>query len=344
MQVLGIESTCDETAAAVVVDGRKILSNVVSTQTDLHDVYGGVVPELACRRHIDMMIPVIDKAIHQAKITLSDIDLISVSYAPGLIGAILIGLNAAKALSVAIDVPFLGINHIEAHLYAALMSTDIDVEFPCLGVVLSGGHTALVLMKNIGEYELIGKTCDDAIGEAFDKVAKIMGLPYPGGPIIEKLAKEGNPNAYPLKSGTIKNRPYHFSFSGLKTAVIYSLKGQNANSQTPANMTLSEKANMAASFQQVAFRDVINKTLKAANEWGCKNILFGGGVTSSETLRELFSEKNTNFNLIWPSKTLCLDNAAMIAGLGYHKWKNKKNGDSLDLDASSKTAFSVNAK
>ena len=209
MLVLGIETTCDETACAVVKDGREILSNIVFSQEDLHNDFGGVVPELACRRHIDVLIPVIDQALQQAKCSLDDIDLFSVAYGPGLIGALLIGLNAAKSLALCTNKPFIGVNHVEAHLYAALMSNP-QVDFPCLGIVLSGGHTNLIYMKGIGQYELIGQTVDDAIGEAFDKAAKIMGLPYPGGPPIEALAATGNPQRFPLKQEQSKEVPSTF--------------------------------------------------------------------------------------------------------------------------------------
>ncbi len=210
MLALGIESTCDETACAIVQDGRSILSNIIASQIDLHKEYGGVVPELACRRHIDLMMPVIDQALTQAKMTLAHIDLIAVAHGPGLIGALLIGLNTAKALAWALQKPFIGVNHIEAHLYAALMSYEKEIHFPCLGVVASGGHTAIVLIQELGVYQLLGQTVDDAIGEAFDKVAKMLDLPYPGGPQIEKLALYGDPYRYPFKAGRVKGHPLDF--------------------------------------------------------------------------------------------------------------------------------------
>jgi N6-L-threonylcarbamoyladenine synthase len=220
MLVLGIETTCDETACAIVKDGHTILSNVISSQIDLHAEYGGVVPELSCRRHVDVIMSVIQQALLEASVGLEDIDLIAVAYGPGLVGALLIGLTSAKTLSLALGKPFIGVNHVEAHLYAAMMSKDLSIQFPCLGVVLSGGHTALVLIEKFGQSRLISETVDDAIGEAFDKVAKMMGLPYPGGPQIESLATQGNPEAFPFKPGKVKEMPLHFSFSGLKTAVL----------------------------------------------------------------------------------------------------------------------------
>jgi N6-L-threonylcarbamoyladenine synthase len=326
MLVLGIETTCDETACAVVKDGRDILSNVIYSQIHIHDEFGGVVPELACRRHIDAFIPVLDQALQEAKCKLEDIDLFSVAYGPGLIGALLIGLNAAKTLSLCTHKPFIGINHVEAHLYAALMSNP-EVEFPCLGIVLSGGHTNLVYMHGIGQYELIGQTVDDAIGEAFDKAAKMMGLPYPGGPQIEALAEKGNPLRYPLKAGTIKGRPFDFSFSGLKTGVLYAYK------------ETSDKSDLAASFQHTAFNDILKKTLAAAENFPCNAFIFGGGVTNNKALRKLFAEKASSYRQLWPVLGLSLDNAAMIAGLGYHKYLQKGEGDSLALEALTSIPF-----
>lgn len=326
MLVLGIETTCDESACAVVRDGKEILSNVVFSQIDIHENFGGVVPELACRRHIDVLIPVMDQALQEARCELKDIDLFAVAYGPGLIGALLIGINAAKSLSLCTNKPFIGVNHVEAHLYAALMSNP-ETTFPCLGVVLSGGHTNLIYMREIGQYELIGQTVDDAIGEAFDKAAKIMGLPYPGGPPIENLAEQGDPFLYPLKAGTIKNRPFDFSFSGLKTGVLYTYK------------ETSDKSNIAASFQRAAFTDVLKKTLLAAEKYNCKTLVFGGGVTNNKLLRKMFSEKGAAYNQLWPTLGLSLDNAAMIAGLGYQHYKLKGSGDALTLEAATRISF-----
>lgn len=339
MHVLGIETTCDETACAIVQDGRLILSNVVSSQIDLHQQYGGVVPELACRRHIDLILPVIDQALREANLTLQDIDLIAVAHGPGLIGALLIGLNTAKALALALQKPFIGVNHVEAHLYAALMSQSEPVSFPCLGVILSGGHTALLLMKEIGTYQLIGQTVDDAIGEAFDKAAKLLGLPYPGGPPIEKLAREGDGQAYPLKAGHVKGQPFAFSFSGLKTALLYTLRGKQGIEMMPS-LTEQEKKNLAASFQRAAFEDVVQKTLSAAQQYGVRSILFGGGVTNNQTLRQLFlQEDQGQHQLIWPSFGLSLDNAAMIAGLGYHQYRRQGKSDPFHLDPLTRIPF-----
>jgi len=338
MLILGIETTCDETACAVVRDGKDILSNVVTSQIDLHNEYGGVVPELACRRHVDLFLPTLTKALNDAQVTLSQIDLIAVAYAPGLIGAVLIGLNAAKTLAVALQKPFVGVNHIEAHLYAALMTPAEFPSFPCLGVVLSGGHTALVKINQIGEYQLLGQTVDDAIGESFDKTAKILGLPYPGGPYIEKLAQQGQLGVYEFKAGKVKGHPLDFSFSGLKTQVLYAVKGQN---EREAERILSEqqKCDLAASFQQTAFMDVVEKTLMAARQENCQTIVLGGGVTFNKHLRQLFKHHASELNILWPQGELSLDNAAMIAGLGYHVFLKKGEGDPLELEATSRVSF-----
>ncbi|MCE2983727.1 MAG: tRNA (adenosine(37)-N6)-threonylcarbamoyltransferase complex transferase subunit TsaD [Parachlamydia sp.] len=336
MLVLGIESTCDETACAVVKDGKEILSNVVASQIDLHKEYGGVVPELACRRHIDLIIPVLDRSLKEANVTIKEIDVIAVAKGPGLIGALLIGLNTAKALSFAEKKPLIGINHIEAHLYAALMSHEKPVEFPCLGVVLSGGHTSLVLMEEIGSYQLIGQTVDDAIGEAFDKVAKMMNLPYPGGPQIEALARQGDPHKFLLKAGQVKGHPFDFSFSGLKTAVLYTIRGPK-NTES-LELTEENKCDLAASFQHAALNDIIKKTVLAAGHYQVKNVIFGGGVTNNQKLRELFAEEE-KLNCIWPAPHLSLDNAAMIAGLGYHQYLRQGSSDPLTLDAMTRIPF-----
>lgn len=327
MRVLGIESTCDETACAIVEDGQTILGNVVASQMDLHRTYGGVVPELACRRHVDMILPVIKETLEQAKLQLTDIDLIAVARGPGLVGALLIGMNAAKTLAWTLRKPLIGVNHIEAHLYAAIMSAETPVTFPCLGVVLSGGHTAIVQIDALGDYRLIGQTVDDAIGEAFDKVARMLNLPYPGGPEIERLAKSGDARRYPFKGGRVKGQPLDFSFSGMKTAVLYQLQAETC-----------APADIAASFQDAAFHDVISKTRKAAEQGACQTVVFGGGVTANRRLRELFAEAMPTARLVWPPFALSLDNAAMIAGLGFHTFQ-RRGPDNLDLDVLTQWAW-----
>lgn len=330
MLVLGIETTCDETACAVVKDGKTILSNAIASQTDLHSLYGGVYPELACRRHFDLMLPMIEQALREAQVSPADIDLISVAYGPGLIGALLLGVHTAKSLALAWNKPFVGVNHVEAHLYASWMGCE-SPEFPALGVVISGGHTFLVRMHDIGHYEMIGQTVDDAIGEAFDKVAVMLDLPYPGGPEIEKLARQGDPKRYPFKAGVVKGKPWNFSFSGLKTNVLYTVKGQNCDKRAPSQISEEDKPHIAASFQEAALGDIANKALAAAEQFGCKTIFLGGGVTHNKRLRELFQASKVPVH--WPMAGLSLDNAAMIAGLGYHIFRQKNcQGDGFDLE------------
>lgn len=325
MIVLGIESTCDETGAAIVKDGREILSNVLASSADIHEKYGGVFPELACRRHIDAIMPVIDEAIKNAGVTVDEIDLIAVAKGPGLVGALLIGMNVAKGLSIAWNKPLIGVNHVEAHLYASMMNIE-EIPLPALGVVLSGGHTLLLKILGVGNYEPIGTTVDDAIGEAFDKVAALLGLPYPGGPPVERLAKSGNPKAYSFTAGKVKRNPLDFSFSGLKTSVMYTVRGNV--------ITEAQKANVAASFQETALRDVVNKAYLATKTFPCQAIFLGGGVCNNQRLRELFAG---SLPIFWPPADLSLDNAAMIAGLGAKKFRGV--GDPLDLDVQTRILF-----
>ncbi|NGX34083.1 MAG: tRNA N6-adenosine threonylcarbamoyltransferase [Candidatus Anoxychlamydiales bacterium] len=331
MLVLGIETTCDETAAAIVEDGNKILSNIIFSQAHLHKKFGGVFPELASRSHIDKILPAIDEALKAAKVSLDEIDLIAVASRPGLIGSLLIGLNTTKALSFALDKPFIGINHVEAHLYAAMMGDDKDLIFPSLGVVISGGHTMLLKILDIGKYKIIGTTIDDAMGESFDKVARILDLSYPGGPEVEKLAKKGDSSKYKFKAGNVKKNPFDFSFSGLKTKVLYTVKGQKSKKDFPTIIKNEDKKHIAASFQKCAFEDLIKKSIKAAEIHKLKAIYFGGGVTCNNSLKEMFEKQNLDLKLFWPKKDLSLDNGAMIAGLGFHKYKKVLKSDKLDV-------------
>ncbi|MFN0065096.1 MAG: tRNA (adenosine(37)-N6)-threonylcarbamoyltransferase complex transferase subunit TsaD [Chlamydiales bacterium] len=335
MLVLGIETTCDETAVAVVRDGQEILSNVIATQEDLQAIYGGVVPELACRRHCEVLLPLVKKALGEKK--LSAIDLIAVARGPGLIGALLIGLNFAKALAFSTGIPFVGVNHVEAHLYAAMMGE--KPPFPALGIVLSGGHTSLLLIEKLGSYRSIGSTQDDALGEAFDKTAALLGLPYPGGPQIEKWALKGDITRYPFKPGRIKKAPYDFSFSGLKTAVLYAVKGQNGTKRGPTLLSTQEKCDVAASFQHAAFTDVVKKAIHASQKFGARCMVLGGGVTCNRYLRSLLSTA-TDLPLFWPKEGLSLDNGAMIAGLGYHKYQ-AQGADPLDLEPQTRIPLGV---
>jgi len=337
MLILGIESTCDETAASIVEDGSKILSNIIFSQTEYHKKYGGVFPELASRCHIDKILPTIEKSLNAANVKIEDIDAIAVAQGPGLIGSLLIGLNTAKTLSLFLNKPLIGINHVEAHLYAAMMDKMEFLTLPALGVVISGGHTMLLKISKIGTYEIISTTIDDAIGECFDKAASILDLPYPGGPEVEKLAKLGDSSKYNFKSGQVKEKPYHFSFSGLKTKILYTVKGQSGKKENLDVIDEIEKKHIAASFQKAAFTDLIEKSLKAARQYNLKAIYFGGGVSNNNKLKEMIEEKNDlNIPIFWPSFGLSLDNAAMIAGLAYHKYTNSFDSR-IDIEA--KTSF-----
>lgn len=323
MITLGIESTCDETSASIVKNGEEILSLVTASSADIHAKYGGVFPELACQRHIEAIIPVIQEAMDRANVSKNDIDLIAVARGPGLVGALLIGMQAAKGLAIGWNKPLVGVNHVEAHLYAAMMGK--PKIFPALGLVLSGGHTLLLQIHDIGNYTPIATTVDDAVGEAFDKVAILLGLPYPGGPHVEKLALSGNPKAHPFRAGYVKRSPMDFSFSGIKTSVLYAVKDKN--------LSIQEKADIAASFQQAAFSDIANKTELALKKNQTRGIYLGGGVCNNNRLREMFAQKFPELEIFWPSIDLCLDNAAMIAGLGTQKYLQNPMSDPLDIEA-----------
>ncbi len=314
MKVLGIETSCDETAVSVVEEGKKILVNLVASQADVHKAYGGVFPEVASRHHIDRLLPLIEEATAS-----HEIDLIAVANGPGLMGALLMGVTAAKTLAYGWDKSLVGVSHVKAHLYAAMM--EVEPVFPALGVVVSGGHTFLAKMTGVCEYEILGTTVDDAVGEAFDKVAALLGYPYPGGPEIEKLAKTGDPSKYAFRGGRVKGRPLDFSFSGLKTNVLYKVKGANCDRKGPTIIEEDAKKDIAASFQEAALQDVVNKALIAAKTFDCQGIYLGGGVTQNKRLRELFGK--SPYPVFWPPKGLGLDNGAMIAGLGYHLYQRK---------------------
>jgi len=320
MLTLGIESTCDETGASVVLDGKTILSNVVASSAEIHAQYGGVFPELAAQGQIEAIRPVVEQALAQANVTGQDLDLIAVAKGPGLIGSLLVGLQFAKGLSIAWDKPLIGVNHVEAHLYAAM--TQADVPLPALGLVLSGGHTLMLLIRNLGDYTLVGTTRDDAIGEAFDKVGTLLGLKYPGGPEVEKLARQGDPSKIRFSAGNVKGHPLDFSFSGLKTAVLYALRDKPVHGP-----------DVAAAFQETAFRDVVEKAQAAMKQFGCKALVLGGGVCNNLRLKELLP------NAFYPPKELTLDNAAMIAGLGTAQFLRTGTPDSLDLSAMSRIPF-----
>ena len=323
MNVLGIETTCDETAVAVVQSGTTILSNEVASQAQLHAAYGGVFPELASREHIDHLLPLLEKSLDHAKLTPNELDLIAVAHGPGLMGSLLAGTTAATSLGFGWDKPVIGVNHVEAHLYSPLMDARAEALFPALGVVLSGGHTFLAYVQSPTNYNLIGTTVDDALGEAFDKVAALLGLPYPGGPAIETLAKKGNPLRYPFKAGQVKHRPLDFSFSGIKTNVFYTVKGAPSGKPQP-RITKEDHQDIAASFQQAALNDLSLKIKRALQAFSCRAIYFGGGVTANQTLRAHLKNQGFACPLYWPPLPLTGDNGAMIAGLGFHLFSEGK--------------------
>lgn len=312
--ILAIETSCDESAAALV-EGTTVLSNVVASQR-VHESYGGVVPELASRAHLQLLSPVIDEALKEAGRDLREIDAIAVAEGPGLIGSLLVGINCAKGLALSLGKPLIFINHVQAHLYSPLVAHPC-APFPAVGLVISGGHTSLYHLPKQGEEILLGKTRDDAVGEAFDKVGALLDLPYPGGPHIEQLAKKGNPHAHPFRGGQVKNRPLDFSFSGLKTALLYKIKGQNGKKVDPSSLSLQEKQDLAASFQQAAIDDLLTKTTRAITKVDAKSLLVGGGVCQNQTLRETF--KTLSIPVYWPPKGLSTDNAAMIGALASYK-------------------------
>lgn len=335
-RILGIESSCDETAASVVVDGREILSSVVHSQAAQHAVYGGVVPEIAGRSHLQQILPVIDAALEKARVSLDDIDAVAVTTSPGLIGSLLVGVAAAKAIAYTRGIPLVGVHHIQAHIYAATMERD-ESPYPCLALVVSGGHTALYRAKNELELELLSTTLDDAAGEAFDKVAHVLGLGYPGGPAVSKLAQHGNPRAISFPRYRSRDTQPAFSFSGIKTAVLYHVRGQDATAATPAPEAIADRADVAASFERAVVDVLVDESLRAAEAEGLSTILVAGGVACNRSLRaEMVSRAlERGIQAHFPSPAYCTDNAVMIAGLGFHLLRAGRTA-SLDLDAAAR--------
>ncbi len=327
-RLLGIESSCDETAASVVENGRIILSSLVASQVDLHAQYGGVFPEVASRQHIRTIYPIVEQALYQAHLTLKDVDAIAVTRGPGLPGSLVVGLNVAKGLSIGSGLPLLGVNHLEAHLYSAWLYA-VDAEpipeprFPLLTLIVSGGHTELVLMEDHLRYRRLGATLDDAAGEAFDKVSRLIGLGYPGGPAIQKAAHAGNPKAFDFPRAWLEET-WDFSFSGLKTAVLREVQKISGRGQP---LPVSD---LAASFQAAVVDVLVGKTLRAAAALGAKEILVAGGVSANQALRESI-QAESRLPVHIPPLSLCTDNAAMVAGAGYYRFVAGQR-DSLDID------------
>ncbi len=342
MLILGIETSCDETAVSVVeAEGGlknpkfKILSNIVSSQIKLHRKYGGVVPNLASREHLKNLPPVLETALDEAKTELKKINLIAVTKGPGLILALLVGVNFARALSYATKIPIIGVNHLEGHLLSNFVASEelriknaeLRIKFPALCLIVSGGHTLLVLMKKLGDYRVVGETRDDAAGEAFDKVARLLGLPYPGGATLAKLAEKGNPKAISFPRPMLEAKNYDFSFSGLKTSVLYHI-------QERSRLSTKERADIAASFQEAVAEVLTQKTLRAAREFRVKTIMVSGGVSANLRLRKAFM--NDKLPALFPYKELTTDNAAMIAAAGYIQYLKRgpaRNLFKLDADA-----------
>lgn len=325
--ILAIESSCDETAASVVKNGRTILSNVISSQIELHKLYGGVVPEIASRKHIEKINQVIEQALDDANVTLDDLDAIGVTYGPGLVGALLVGVAEAKAIAYAKKLPLVGVHHIEGHVSANYIEHP-DLEPPFLCLIVSGGHTHLVIVKDYGEFEILGRTRDDAAGEAFDKVARAIGLGYPGGPKIDRLSKEGNPEAIVFPKGKVGDCPYDFSFSGVKSAVLNYLnnaqmKGEEVN-----------RADLAASFQKAVVDVLVEHTMQTAQDYHMNKIAIAGGVASNGSLREAMTKACAarDYKFYRPSPIFCTDNAAMIGVAAYYEYiKGTRHG--WDLNA-----------
>lgn len=325
--ILAIESSCDETAASVVKNGREVLSNVISSQIALHTLYGGVVPEIASRKHIEKINQVIEQALGEADIRLEDITAIAVTYGPGLVGALLVGVSEAKAISFATGIPLVGVHHIEGHICANFIENrELEPPFVCL--VASGGHSHLVMVRDYGEFDIIGRTRDDAAGEAFDKVARAIGLGYPGGPKIDRLSKEGNPLAIPFPRAKVAENEYDFSFSGLKSAVLNYLNGCRMKGETVC------EADVAASFQKAVIDVLVEHSLHAVNEFGFNKFAIAGGVASNSSLRAAFEEEcgKRGIEFYHPSPVYCTDNAAMIGVAGYYEFlKGVRSG--YDLNA-----------
>lgn len=324
--ILGIETSCDETSAAVIREGREVLSNIISSQVEIHQKFGGVVPEVASRRHVENVTPVIEEALDKAGVELEDLSAVAVTYGPGLVGALLVGVAAGKAIAYARSIPLIGVHHIAGHIYANFLAGGIEP--PLVALVVSGGHTELVYMPAHGKFEFLGRTRDDAAGEAYDKVARSMGLSYPGGPIIDQLAHEGNPETIPFPRAWLEEGSLDFSFSGLKSAVINALHNAEQRGET------LDTADVAASFQAAVLDVLVEKTVLAVRKSGVGNVVVAGGVAANRGLRTKLQERaaKEGFTVMFPPLSLCTDNAAMIAAAAYPFYK-KGWFHNLDLNA-----------
>lgn len=332
--ILALESSCDETAGALLRDGKEVIGEFVASQIDLHRQFGGVVPEVACRAHMECLLPGVEKMMSDAGVTPEDLSAIAVTNRPGLIGALLVGVTAAKSLAFAWDKPLIGVNHIEGHITAASFSHP-EMEYPYVALVVSGGHTNIYYVPEVGKYQKMGSTLDDAAGEAFDKAAKLLDLGFPGGPAIDKAAKNGDPTAYEWRDACLpRNNPYDFSFSGIKTAVLYASRGQRAGRKGPLLLNEQEVADVAASFQSAVVRALVKRTVKVAKEKGVHWIAIGGGVSANTSLRETMKNEASKIRcrVAVPPFSLCTDNAVMIAARG-HEHFLAGNFDTLELDA-----------
>jgi N6-L-threonylcarbamoyladenine synthase len=319
MLILAIETSCDDTGAAVVLDGRKILANIVSSQVPIHQKYGGVVPELASRKHIESIVPIVAEALKTAGVSLKDIDGVAVTQGPGLVGSLLVGLSFAKSAAFAMGLPFIGVNHVEAHL-SAIFLEEKPPRFPFIGLVVSGGHTSLFRMDGFGKYARLGQTRDDAAGEAFDKVAKLLGLGYPGGPIIDELSRTGNPRAIRFPRALLSKNSLDFSFSGVKTAVVNYIK---THLEPPEGYSEDVIKEIVSGFQEAVVEVLVKKTVQAAQQQGLKRIVLSGGVAANQRLRQRMKEESLHQKLkvYLPSPSFCTDNAAMVGVVGYEYLK-----------------------
>jgi N6-L-threonylcarbamoyladenine synthase len=333
LNLLTIESTCDETAAAIITDRLEVLGSVVASQDHLHQRYGGVVPELASRAHLERILPVVDAALERAGVGLADLTAVAVANTPGLAGSLLVGLVAAKTLAAALEIPLLAINHLQAHIYACRLASQQEV-FPCIGLIVSGGHSSLYACRGPLDFDLLGATIDDAAGEAFDKVAAMLGLPYPGGPSVQRAAEQGNPKAYDLPRALLRdNERLDFSFSGLKTAVRYAIAGPGKPDFDNSGVTPQQAADLAASFQEAVVDCLVGKAFLALDKMGMRTLCVGGGVAANARLRQRLQEQaeQSGIQLHIAPLRLCTDNAVMGA-IAWERWKAGLF-ESLDLDA-----------